>query len=1121
MRLPAGIRALVILGGLALLGSPCARAGPAPSRFTYGADSHFPPYDYLDASGQPQGFDVELVRLLARDAKVDVEIRLDGWDRILSGLESGNVDLVCLSRAHEREGSYAWLGQTWTLHQSVLFRADRRSPLRDLHELAGATIAVQFQSASESVLLHLPDVERPILLGAGTQAEALRQFAEGKADAVAGNSLTLRIEAARQGIRDVGELELEAVPYGFATLQGRQGDLQWIVTSMAHLRERGAIESLAERFLVVPEPSRSMKDYFWPLALGIAGILGFGSVGYAWSRSLQHQVQNRTRELQATLLQKDELSRAQKSSQERFSTFLGLTSEGIARFELDPVPIDAPEDAQVARILGTAHLADCNEAFLRMSGRSPGAPASGLPFSQFAPEGELADTMRTFVRRGHAVHERESPRTGSDGELVWLSVSLVGVRENGRLAAFWVSQRDITAAKQADADLRKRGRILEAVASSSAHFLEPGRWESHAPEALAPLALALGVPYAFVFENFHEKGEPFCRLLQGWAKPGFRSLSGGDDLRKIPFRSSEFGKWCENSLFLGQPVLSLVRDMPEAERRLVARTGILSALLVPIFVEGRWWGQFAFGELEYERQWSGAEIGAMQTAAQALGAAIARQGVESALRSSEKKYRDIFDLAPIGIYQARRDGRLITANARLAKMLGYDSVEEVLGLEMARDVYHDPDERERILERVRREGDPLEIEVLFKRKDKSPIWVQVAGHLTRDADNDASYSEGFVRDISGRKRAESERDQLYVQVKRAATEWHRTFDAVESALLLLDLQGRIVRLNLAASHLVGKDYAEALGKPLGELGAGPPWDQAIELVSSVRTTRAPGAQQARETGGRTWDLTAGFVRVDASSEGRIILVARDITRIIALQESLQRSETMSALGSLVAGVAHEVRNPLFSISATLDAFEAEFGIRDEYSDFVSLLRSQVARLNQLMRDLLDYGKPPVARLTPARLQDVIQRGIRATASLARDREVHVRVASEAPLPPLALDVGRIEQVFENLLANAIQHSPKDGTVCVTTSLVHDGDRRFVVGRIEDAGPGIPEADLPHLFEPFFSRRKGGTGLGLSIVQRIVDAHGGTVRVANREGGGAAFTVTLPVAGGEGEAEEAR
>jgi PAS domain S-box-containing protein len=1217
--------------------SPSPTSSSAPRRFVFGGDANFPPYDFQDKDGRPDGFDVELVRELARDAEVDVDIRLGPWDRVLSDLDAGRVDFICLSQSEERTKLYAWLGQTWTLHQSVLFAKGRPSYPTGPNDFPGETIAVQYQSIGEALLLGLPLSQRPPLVGVPTQAEALRLLEGGKVSGVAGNSLTIRMMAAKDGLHDFVELPLKAVPYGFATLKGHEGQLEWIAASLPHLRAKGTVEGLAERFLAVPPVSRTWRDYVLFLSSLIIGVAGLAAVGLLWNRSLSRQVGARTRDLESALRQKGDLARSLEAGEERYRTFLGLSSEGIARFELDdPVSIDRPEAEQVDLILRLARLTECNDAFGKMLRRPKREPLVGLRLSELSPASELVEDLGAFVRRGYTLVERESPRTRPGGAVAWMSANATGIVESRHLGSIWLSQRDITPRREAEEALRRRGQILEAVAFCSARFLEPGgRWEDRSPEVLARLAEAVEVSCAYIFENHEGRDRtPLCSLRQEWLAPGIAPLANDPVYQDIPWRASQFGRWCEASLSRGQPVTRVVRDLPQGELALLKRTGVQAILVVPIFVDGRWWGALGFGEFRHERQWSAAEIGAVRTAADSLGAALARESAEralreseerfarlaaaafegiaitekgvfvdgndqlarmlgadlaelvgrsalefvavedrdlvlsrltsgseepyshrarrwdgsifpvevrakplpykgrtarvsalrditdrlqaeEALRASERKYRSIVDLSPVGIYQSRRDGTLITANAKFANMLGYGSVEEVLGLDMGRDVYFDASDRRGLLQRYEPGDRPAEFEVRFKKKDGAVLWVQVTGHIIKDAQEKTLYLEGFVRDISARKHAEEERDRLDAQLERAATEWHRTFDAVESSLLILNGAGHVTRLNRAASDLLGLSFAEVLGRPVGDLGSGQLWEKAAAVVEATRTTLAPSATQARsENGEQTWDLSAGLAAAQSNADVRIILVIRDITRIMTLQESLRRSETMSALGSLVAGVAHEVRNPLFSISAALDALEAEFGEREEYAGYVSLLRSQVARLTQLMRDLLDYGKPPVPRLTPARLPDAIHRGARSSASLARTRRVKVSEVAPDDLPPMPLDVGGMEQVFENLVANAIQHSPLGGRVHVVTTYLRDREPPAVITAVEDEGPGLNSDDIPRLFEPFFSRRKGGTGLGLSIVQRIVEGHGGTITASNRPTGGAVFTITLPIGVGK-------
>jgi signal transduction histidine kinase len=234
---------------------------------------------------------------------------------------------------------------------------------------------------------------------------------------------------------------------------------------------------------------------------------------------------------------------------------------------------------------------------------------------------------------------------------------------------------------------------------------------------------------------------------------------------------------------------------------------------------------------------------------------------------------------------------------------------------------------------------------------------------------------------------------------------------------------------------------------------------------------------------------------------------RDVSERARLEAALQRSETLSAVGELVTGVAHEVRTPLFSISATLDAYEGQLGRKREREEFLALLRSQVKRLTNLMADLLDYARPPALLLVRGAVTPVVRRAVRSCAAAAADAGIAI-VEDVAPrLAEIERDEGRLEQVFENLLANAIQLSPRGSTVRLEVTTAPDG----VAFRVFDEGPGLPAGDTERLFQPFFTRRKGGTGLGLSIVRRIVEQHGGHVAAADRPEGGAVFTVWLPAA----------
>jgi PAS domain S-box-containing protein len=1096
---------------------------------------------------------------------------------------------------------------------------------------------------------------------------------------------------------------------------------------------------------------------FATLVGGLASLIAFRAYEREAEARREAQAEREAvvRKLEAALREREDLASSLRQSEHRYQTFQALSSEGIARLDLDePLALERPEAEQLDHILRTARLAECNEAFVRMLRRPAGERLLGLALSELAAIAELKEGLRGFVRGGYRLVDSEAPRVRPDGITVWARASAIGIVEDGYLKAIWITQQDVTSRKQAEEDLHSRDRILEAVAFCSARFLHAGRWEDSVPEALARLGEAVNSSRAYILKNHQTPdGELRASLWREWTAPGIAPFA----YEGMPWKRSGLARW-EALLSEGQAVVGVVGELPEGDLPHLRDSDTRSVLLVPFFVEGRWWGCLGFAESRLERRWSPTEVETLRTAAFILGAsldresgeralreseerfarlaaasfegiAITEEGVfvdgndqlatmlgcelgsligrspldfvvpehralvtsrllnsseepyahlarrldgtifpveirakpvpykgrtarvtalreitervaaEQAIRASEKKYKDIVDFSPIGIYQSRPDGTVITANLAFARLLGCEGVEDVLGLNLNRDVYFDPEERARLIARFEERGQGSNVEVLLKRRDGTPFWAEMSAHAVKDAAGQTLYFESFIQDISARKSAEAalgaseeryrllfegnplpmlvsdletlrflavneaavrqygysreellglsvpdlalpgdpelernratrfdpradllhlglrqqrrkdgalididltslaitfggrparlalardvtaerkanaEREGLRAALERAGREWQRSVDAVDTAVIILDREGCIARLNRAARELLGKEYQEVLGHRIDEVGREEPWPSAAEVVRASRRAGSRESVQAQdEKGTRTWDLSAYRSAAGTAEDERTILTVRDITTFVALQEKLRRSETMAAMGTLVAGVAHEVRNPLFSISATLDTFDAEHGTGEGHAEFSSLLRSQVTRLTHLMRDLLDYGKPPALRVSPARPQDVIHRGLRSCAPLARERGVRVSEESAPDLPVLSLDVGRMEQVFENLIKNAIQHSPSGGTVRAAARLGGEEPNPNVVCTVEDEGPGFPEEDIPRMFQPFFSRRRGGTGLGLSIVQRIVEAHGGSIVAANRAGGGAVFAVTLPTMG---------
>ncbi len=351
--------------------------------------------------------------------------------------------------------------------------------------------------------------------------------------------------------------------------------------------------------------------------------------------------------------------------------------------------------------------------------------------------------------------------------------------------------------------------------------------------------------------------------------------------------------------------------------------------------------------------------------------------------------------------------------------------------------------------------------------------------------------------------------RLHRRIRSIAREWQLTIDAVDSPIFTLDLEGRILRMNRAAMVLSGEPYSESLGKRIEELGSGEPWRTLGARVALTRSGEPSGAAKVEDAGGESWEITVPAIRDPGGARPTIVAVARNVSELVALQESLHRQELTAAMGATVAGVAHDMRNYLSAITGTVHMLETGPGDREDLDPLLRVLRKNGDRMSDLMQTLLDYGKPVELSRDPQALAEVIEEARQICVGPAVERGVDVRVLRGDPLPPIQLDRTRMLQALKNLLENAVQHSPPGGRVEVEARLVGG----WIDCRVRDSGPGFDAADLGRLFEPFFSRRHGGTGLGLAIVQRVVDEHGGEIEVANHAGGGGEVRVRLPVKAG--------
>ncbi len=473
---------------------------------------------------------------------------------------------------------------------------------------------------------------------------------------------------------------------------------------------------------------------------------------------------------------------------------------------------------------------------------------------------------------------------------------------------------------------------------------------------------------------------------------------------------------------------------------------------------------------------------------------------EARLRDSEERLRLALDAARMGTWEWEVVTGAAAWSPRVDALLGLPA--GTLGSTRTYlDLVH-PDDRVKVAESIDRilhgPEEEFQEEHRILTTAGTARWLEARGRIDRDPAGRPVRVRGTVADITSRKQAHQALLDSEERLRRIS---EASFEGIG-----FSENGTVVDANPQLAALLGYSVSELVGRPVSDLVA--PVDQervkdSIQGRSIAsykhRAIRKDGSTLVVEVQGRPLDVAGRALRVTA---------VRDVSERARLEAALQRSETLSAVGALVTGVAHEVRTPLFSISATLDAYEGQLADEHERGEFMGLLRSQVKRLTNLMTDLLDYGKPPALSLARGSLAPVLHRAV--VSNTAAAREAGVELGEDVPpgLGDVERDEGRLEQVFQNLIANAVQLSPRGSTVRLAARSVVGG----VSCTVEDQGPGLPGGDTRRVFEPFFTRRKGGTGLGLSIVRRIVEEHGGSVTASDRTGGGAVFTVWLPFAG---------
>lgn len=327
-------------------------------------------------------------------------------------------------------------------------------------------------------------------------------------------------------------------------------------------------------------------------------------------------------------------------------------------------------------------------------------------------------------------------------------------------------------------------------------------------------------------------------------------------------------------------------------------------------------------------------------------------------------------------------------------------------------------------------------------------------------------------------------EQLAAATGRAdelAADLTRVLESIRSGLALVESDGRLRSANRVAKEIFPELEERAVADVV------PGYAESADRAWEVRI----GADDARR------DILLTRSTVGEQS----VLTMEDITDLRAMQLRIAREERLAAVGRLSAGIAHEIRNPLTSLSGAIQLLD----LSDGDQRLRSIITREVDRLNRLVTDFMHAGSPPELRLAMASLPELIQEVLAAFRADPRYSEQVEVVFEERPLELLPVDRDQIKNILWNLLLNAAQHMPEGGQIVVSADEVGDRVRLLV----KDEGTGIDSADLDSIFDPFFTRRSGGTGLGLATVERVARQHGGDVWVHSSLGHGTTFGIWLP------------
>lgn len=490
---------------------------------------------------------------------------------------------------------------------------------------------------------------------------------------------------------------------------------------------------------------------------------------------------------------------------------------------------------------------------------------------------------------------------------------------------------------------------------------------------------------------------------------------------------------------------------------------------------------------------------------------------ELKLLTSHELYHQLFGCAVIAMAIVSLDGRLLKVNTSLCHLLGYTE-EELIGLHIQEFSHLDDvaTYAELCEEILRSERESSQRENRFVHKDGSMIWGIVQVSYVRDKDSDPQLAVVQIQDVSERKNLEQKLEESRSGYQSLLNHNHNhqlILNAVSDGMFGIDEHFGTTFWNKGAECLTGYTYEEMVGKnPYLVLTGACGTDENLQSKNETvlyRTMFEGVCYCSNEIfykkNGDSFPveyMTSPIL--DQDQIIGVVLSFKDITERQRAEELLRRSDKMSLIGQLAAGVAHEIRNPLTTLKGFMQFLHQGAPNKKEYYD---IMMSELERIELITTEMLVLAKPQFIHYQPKSIENIVKSVITLLETQAIINNIQFVVAMEHHLPLVLCEENQLKQSFINLIKNAMEAMPDGGRIDIHLFSVEDKAVRVL---FRDRGHGIPHDALARLGEPFFTTKENGTGLGIMITNKIIEDHHGHFVVESKVGEGTVISVTLPI-----------